>query len=197
MKYKKLSELANVQSGLVLSRKQAKEDSLSVFKYKQLNLRSLNNDGSISIDTLDEYLSNEKLDEQFITEENDVLMRLFAPLYPAIIREHYIGLVIPSQLSIIRMKTNVILPAFLYCYLSQPSVINAIVNKAGGYAVRGIKVSTLSDIEIPILPINKQKAITTFYETHHKRKSLYMELIEQYDLQASAIISKAIEGGEK
>lgn len=197
MNYKNLSEIADVQSGLVLSRKEAKYDTGKAFEYKRLNLRSVNEDGSINSDSLDAYFSTEKLEGQFLTAENDIVMRLFSPLCPVIITKYYSGLVVPSQLSIIRVKSQEVFPAFLYCYLSQRSVLKSMAIKESGQAARGIKISTLSDIKIPLLPMNKQKTIAAYGEMHIERKKLYLELIHQYDLQADAVIGEAIGGEEK
>lgn len=195
MNFKKLSEIADIQSGLVLRRKEAKFDSENVFKYMQLNLRSVNEDGSVSVDALTEYCSYEKLNEQFITRENEIIMRLFAPICPVVVTEDISGLVVPSQFSIIRVKSHEILPSYLCCYLSQGSVLNEMALMGSGQAFRGIKISTLSDIQIPLVSLAKQKAISSLAEKHRERKKLYLELIHQYDVQADAAIKGAI-GGE-
>jgi hypothetical protein len=85
MTYKKLSDIAEVQSGLVLSRKEAKFDSKQSVKYMRLNLRSINDGGSISEESLDRYLANEKLEEQFISSKDDIIVRLFPPFRPLLI----------------------------------------------------------------------------------------------------------------
>jgi restriction endonuclease S subunit len=194
MEYKKLFEIANIQSGLVLNRKEATLDSNITVKYKQINLRSINEDGTINSTTLNEFNSVDVLNDQFITKENDVIMRLFAPLRPVIITGNFSGLVVPSQFSIIRVKSNKVLPVFLWHYLSQYDIIHEMAVKDSGQSARGIKISTLSDIPIPLLTREKQKKIANVMNIHLRRKKYYLELIHQYDIQVNTIIKEAIGG---
>lgn len=196
MEYKQLSEIADVQSGLVLSRKEAVPDSETATKYKQLNLRSVREDGTINVETLQEFCSEGVLSEQFIGKENDIVMRLFAPLQPVMITQDISGFVVPSQFAIIRMKSQKVLPAFLSYYLSQANVLSEMAIMDSGQAARGIKLSTLSDIRVPLLSLTKQQRVVDLAETHRKRKKLYLELILQYDMQADVVI-KGVIGGEK
>ena len=112
MKYVKLSEIAGIQSGLVLSRKEAKRGYTTAVEYKNLNLRSLNDDSGINVQLLDRYLASEELEGQFITRIDDIIIRLFPPYCPAHITAALAGLVVPSQFAIIRLQNNALLPAF-------------------------------------------------------------------------------------
>lgn len=194
MKCKKLSEIADVQSGLVLTRKEAAPDSEQVIKYKQLNLRSIQEDGTIISDALNDFCAADTLNRQFITQEGDIVMRLFAPLHPVLISQPFSGLVVPSQFAIIRLTSVQLRAAFLCQYLSQYGVIDEVAIKDGGHSIRGIKISTLSDIIIPILPLDQQDKIIAFMNAHIRQKKLYIDLIEQHDLQAKAVIKRAIGG---
>lgn len=194
MKYKKLSEIADVQSGLVLTRKEASSDSKQVIRYKQLNLRSIQEDGTIISDALNDFCAADTLNKQFITQESDIIMRLFAPFHPVLISQPFSGLVVPSQFAIIRITSVQFRAAFLCCYLSQYGVIDEVAIKDGGQSVRGMKISTLSDIKIPILPLDQQDKVIAFMCAHFRKKKLYIDLIEQQDLQAKAVIKRAIGG---
>ena len=194
MEYKKLSELANIQSGLVLSRKAAVAKSQNATDYRQINLRSINSDGTINAKTLNEFHASEPLDNRFMTIENDILMRLFAPINPAIVTKEFSGLIVPSQFAIIRIKNQRILPAFLSSYLSIDSVLRGIYAEESGQVGRGIKISTLFEIPIPLLSKDKQKKISVLTEEHSRRKRLILELIHQYDIQTEVAINKAIRG---
>ena len=194
MTYKKLSDIAEVQSGLVLSRKEAKSDSKQSVKYMRLNLRSINDGGSISEESLDRYLANEKLEEQFISSKDDIIVRLSPPFCPALITESLIGLVVPSQFAIIRLKSDDVVPEFLCCYLSHRNILEGLAIRESGQASSGIKISTLSRVEIPLLPLDRQNTIAAYGEMHMKRKQLYLNLIQQYDLKMDAVINRAIGG---
>ena len=191
----KLSRIATVQSGLVLNRKEARESGSVKKQYKRLSLRSLGDDGSLKINELDEYNSAEILDQTVLTQEKDIVARLFAPIFPVTIQENETGFVIPSQLAVIRLKNaRKIMPDYLRWYLSVPLVTDKILLKEGWQMQRAIKISTLSDIYIPIPPLQKQRLIVQICTTGMKRESLYRELIEQEKLYMNAQIQKIIGG---
>lgn len=198
MRYFKLSEIANVQSGLVLNRKEAKDAANIACTYKRLNLRSLVEDGNVDELSLDDYDANEILDDQNITMKGDVIVRMFAPICPVTITENTSGLVIPSQLSTIRIKDMTqVLPEYLRYYLSQDSVINKILADEGGQSQRTIKISTISNLIIPLPTMEQQTVIAKVVQANYKRKKLYQELIKQEDAHISALINKFIGGNSK
>lgn len=194
MQYKNLFEIAEIQSGLVVSRKEVKTDIEQSVEYKRLNLRSINDDGSIKKESLDQYLANEILEDQFITKKDDIVFRLFPPFHPALITESLVGLVVPSQFAIIRLKSDSVIPEFLCCYLSRRNILETLAIRESGLSSNGIKISTLSKVRIPLLPINTQKNIAVYNELHEKRKQLYLELIQQFNLKVDAVINRAIGG---
>ncbi len=196
MKRKKLLDIANIHSGLVLSRKEATDYSEKTFKYQRLNLRAISDDGAIDLAALDEFLSEENLyEQQFITAKDDIVMRLFSPFIPVLITKNSVGLIVPSQFAIIRIKAKeTILPAFLCQYLLQPEAASFIAAQEVGQTIRSIKISTLSNIEVPIPSLAKQQLIVELMKTNSKRKNLYLDLLKQYDIQANHSISKIIGG---
>ena len=198
MRYFKLSEIANVQSGLVLNRKEAKDEASIVRTYKRLNLRSLDEDGVVDELSLEDYHSSEILDEQFITLKGDIIVRMFVPLCPVTITEDTSGLVIPSQLSTIRIKdTTKVLPEYLRYYISQDNVINKIQAEEGWQSQRTIKISPIANLLIPLPTMNQQITIAKIVQTNAMRKKLYQELIQQEDEHISALINKIIGGNSQ
>lgn len=198
MRYVKLSEIANVQSGLVLNRKEAKDEESITCTYKRLNLRSLDEDGTVDKLSLDDYYASEILDEQNITVIDDIIIRMFAPICPVTITEETSGLVIPSQLSTIRIKNIVqVLPEYLRYFLSQDRVINKILSEEGWQSQRTIKISTIANLMIPLPSMEQQITIAKIVQANAKRKKLYQELIRQEDAYISALINKIIGGNSK
>ena len=194
MFHKKLSDIADIQSGLVLSRKEAKSHAEKIYKYERLNLRSVGNGDIVNVKTFNEFYSHGKVDNQFITKENEIVMRLFSPLQPVLITPTFAGYVVPSQFAIVRVRSKEILPEYLCFCLSQNNVLNEMAVMDSGQAARGIKISTLSDIHIPILPIEKQKNIIAIVALRKKINRLHLELLDQYSIQADAAIKRVIEG---
>ena len=196
MKTYKISEIADIQSGLVLSRKAANEKT-SVYPYKRLTLRSVTEDCMLDGSSFEEYDACEPIDAQFLTRENDIIVRLFAPVCATLITKDYEGLVVPSQLAIIRLKDDsMYLPGYLSVYLTNQRILENLIEGAGMAAQKIIKVGNVAELEIPCLPIEKQKMISDIANEQLNIVALYKKIIEQETLRTKSVI-KDIIGGKR
>lgn len=196
MKCYKISDIADIQSGLVLSRKASKENT-GLYSYQRLTLRSITDDSLLNMSSLESYEANEPIDKSFLTQENDIIIRLFAPVCATLIKKEQVGFVVPSQLAIIRIRENgVILPEYLSVYLSNERGLENLIEGAGLSAQKIIKISSLIDLEVPCLPMEKQKIISTIANEQLNILILYKKIIEQETLRTKAII-KDIIGGKR
>lgn len=196
MKTYKISEIADIQSGLVLSRKAAKEN-MNVYPYQRLTLRSVTEDCLLDISSFETYEACEPIDEQFLTKENDIIVRLFAPVCATLITKDYEGLVVPSQLAIIRLKDSCpYLPGYLSVYLTNERSLENLIEGAGMAAQKIIKVGNVAELEIPCLPIEKQKMISDIANEQLNIVALYKKIMEQETLRTKTVI-KDIIGGKR
>lgn len=196
MRKYKISEIADIQSGLVLSRKAANEKT-SVYPYKRLTLRSVTEECLLDITSFEEYAASEPIDGQFLTKENDIIVRLFAPVCATLITKDYEGLVVPSQLAIIRLKDDYMyLPGYLSVYLTNQRILENLVEGAGMAAQKIIKVGNIAELEIPCLPMEKQEMISDIANEQLNIVALYKKIIEQESLRTKSVI-KDIFGGKR
>ena len=196
MRKYKISEIADIQSGLVLSRKAANEKT-SVYPYKRLTLRSVTEECLLDITSFEEYAASEPIDGQFLTKENDIIVRLFAPVCATLITKDYEGLVVPSQLAIIRLKDDsAYLPGYLSVYLTNQRILENLVEGAGMAAQKIIKVGNIAELEIPCLPMEKQKMISDIANEQLNIIALYKKIIERESLRTKSVI-KDIFGGKR
>ena len=191
---KKLSEIATLQTGLVLNRKEARCDEETVKYYKKVSMRFLNEYGVLERDDLNIFASTEKLDPSLLTHANDILVKLFTPVFPTLVTEETEGMGIPSQLAVIRVFDERVLPEYLRYYLSTPEVSELMLSIEGWRSQRTIKVGTFAEIEIPIPPIEKQRIIANLAKTDLTRRRLYTELIEEQSKLTTLEIQKYIGG---
>lgn len=195
METRQMSVIADVQCGLVLNRKEARAFETVNEHYKRLNLRSLQEDGRLNIKELDDFDSTEYLDEQFLTRSGDIIIRLFAPLSPVLIQDSEVGLVIPSQLAVVRIKEHThVLPGYLKWYLSSPAVAGKLFLAESSHTQRAIKIGALSALPVPVLSVEKQELIVQIYETNSRRESLYKELMNQEAIYMNGLIQNIIRG---
>lgn len=190
----KLSEIADIQSGLVLSRKAAKEGK-EKYEYKRLTLRSVTDEGLLDKTSIEPYEASEPIDKQFLTQENDIILRLFAPVTATVIDSDNVGCVVPSQLAIIRVKYNALfVPGYLCAFLSNDRSIEAMIEGAGQAVQKIIKIGNVAEIEIPYLEIEKQEKIFRIMSEQMKLNVLYKTLIEKEKIRTKEIIKRIIGG---
>ena len=194
MKKMKLSDFATLQSGLVLNRKEARSEEEIAKYYKRINMRSLSEYGELDRNDLDIFPSVEILDSAVLTQPNDIIVKLFTPICPTLISEKDKGFIIPSQLVVIRVFDDQVLPEYLRYYLSAPEVSDLMLSIEGWRSQRTIKVSTFADLEIPIPSIEKQQLIAKISAINSKREQLYKELIEEEKKLTTLKLQKYIGG---
>jgi len=194
MKKMKLSDFATLQSGLVLNRKEARSDEETAKYYKRINMRSLNEYGELDRNDLDIFPSVEILDLAVLTQPNDIIEKLFTPICPTLISDKDKGFIIPSQLVVIRVFDDQVLPEYLRYYLSAPEVSDLMLSIEGWRSQRTIKVSTFADLEISIPSIEKQQLIAKISAINSQRERLYKELIEEEKKLTTLKLQKYIGG---
>lgn len=194
MKKMKLSDFATLQSGLVLNRKEARSDEETAKYYKRINMRSLSEYGELDLNDLDIFPSVEILDSAVLTQPNDIIVKLFTPICPTLISDKDKGFIIPSQLVVIRVFDDQVLPEYLRYYLSAPEVSDLMLSIEGWRSQRTIKVSTFADLEISIPSIEKQQLIAKISAINSQRERLYKELIEEEKKLTTLKLQKYIGG---
>ena len=80
MKKIKISELFDIQIGLIVSRKAVdfieRTNNSNYSKYNVLSLKSLTEDNTINMKYFTEIYTNAIMDKKYLTKENDVIVRL-------------------------------------------------------------------------------------------------------------------------
>ena len=190
-----ISEIVDAQGGLVLSRKEAKDPEADVYRYKKLTLRSLTEDGYISDDDLEDFYTNESLNNAWFTYYGDVVIRLFSPLCPTVIEESRMKLLVPSQLAILKVKDcSIISPEFLRLSLSQKEIQEHVSRIERGTAQRTVKLGTIMDLLIEVPDMETQRRAVEIDKRSRQRERMYMELINQ-ERQLTEIAIRKIIGG--
>ena len=124
----KLQDLASVRSGLVLSRKQAKEPS--EYRYPLINLRCIQQEGTIQLKEADIYEAKEPLKEEYLSQSGDIIVRLTAPYTAVLIDETTSGMVVSSNFVVIRVEDKGLLPEYLFWLLNTEKIKRKIYENA-------------------------------------------------------------------
>lgn len=183
----KLSELAVVRSGLVLSRKQAREKTEN--RYSLLTLKSIKSDATVSEGDLDVFDAVESLNKEYLTAIGDVIVRTSTPYTSVLIDKKTYGMVVSSNFVIIRCYTDKLLPEYLFWLLNTETVKRDIFKNSAGNMLAAIKPQYFCDLEIEIPSLREQKLIADFNMTARKE----LELLERLKTEKEKLYQFCLE----
>ena len=186
----KLLDCAAIRTGLVLARKEAKgEFGTYPVKYKQLNLKCIQTNGLIDTTLLEDFETNERLGHKYLTQSDDIVIRLSYPYTAVLINEENRGLVIPSHFAVIRVISDKLLPRYLLWLLSREKTKNALTKNTTGFFIGTIRASLLGELDIAEIPLEKQMRIANFYELAQREVLLLQKLAEQKEILNTQLLS--------
>lgn len=183
----KLNEAFDINIGMVLSRKKAKKSAISEYRYRLLTLKSVSEGGEIDKLALEEFISDSKIDTNYLTQKGDVIVRLTEPYSAAYIESDNEHLLVPSNFAIIRGQQKKYISEFIQCYLNANQGKNIIRRMAAGSALSAISISNLKEIEIKQYSKEQQEKFIAANKLFLKEKKLFQRLIEERDKQLQGI----------
>ncbi|MBI9008707.1 MAG: restriction endonuclease subunit S [Tenericutes bacterium] len=197
MNYIKLGDCADISTGLVLKRKEASRTDKKKYPYKTITLRSLEQDGWLNEEYFDKFKSSEKLEDRYLTQIGDVIIRLSAPYTAIAIQNSQVGLVIPSLCAIIRNSSSEIISGYLAFLLNSDIMKKEYLRSSLGATIPVIRMTDLKETNVPVLPIEMQNKTIEISNLIIAEKKLYHQLLESKDIYYKEITNKIILGGKK
>ncbi len=182
----KLETYAAIRSGLVLSRKRAKDSG--GIKYKLLNLRSVADAGYIDMDELDTYYASEVLSQEYLTHTGDIVVRLSAPYTAVLIDDHTAGIVVSSNFVTIRTDSSKILPAYLYWFLNTEDLKRYISENATSNVLNAVTAKYYSNLKWNPIPLKDQKTIAEINLLAKREVMLLNQLAKDKEKYYAAVI---------
>lgn len=165
-----------IKSGLVLARKVANLQTDIVKQYPLLLARTINDAGKIVGNEV--FDSKEILEEDYLTQQGDVLIKIAAPNIAVYISEKNIGRVISSYFCVIRNLNPQILPEYLAVYLNSHHAKMQLQKDFIGTTVQTLKTSALLEVDIPILSLDEQRTIIELFSLKHREIELLRNLAD-------------------
>ena len=184
----KLSEIASVKTGLVLSRKEAK-DKEKGFEYRQLNLKAVNSNCEIIMNELIPYYTEEELPSNYLTQTGDVIIKTSEPYTAVYINEKYSGLVIPSHFVIVRVRNKNADPEYIAWYMNKDRIKKKFNMSCAGI-LKQIKPTLVGETEINLPAREKQKNVIEVYKLASAELKLLEELKMKKEQYYKALINK-------
>ena len=170
----KLGSIATIRSGLVLSRKQSREPS--AYRYRLINLRSINPDGYIDIKQSDYFNAKEPLSPEYLSQNGDVIVRLSAPYTAVLVDSTTEGMVISSNFLVIKADRNTLLPEYLYWLLNTSQLKHAMFESSSSNMLGAVKSKFFSELNITPISIEDQQKIAAMNMLAKKESHLLREL---------------------
>lgn len=169
---RKLSEIAKVRTGLVLSRKRADPEDPSAKQYPLLSMKSIRQNGTIDISAVDTYWSLGQLHDTYITHCGDVIVRLTAPFTAVVVDKSSEGIVVPTNFVIIRIQDSGLLAEYLVWFLSTYATKKLISMYSTGHSVVAIRPHFFSDLDIVVPSHEQQKIIAQYHKYIYEEQEL-------------------------
>ena len=191
----KLKNISTIRTGLVTTRKKATIVDSEIIPYKVITLKSFNPNGSLRVDNLDTFISKEKIKESYLTQANDVLIRLREPNIAINITEENSGLVIPSFVASIRVDKTKVDNKFLTYYLNSTTAKKALNSSITGTAINMIKTKELENLDIQLPSLQEQKKIVEFLDLTSKEINLLEELKNQKEKYYKEVFNNILKNG--
>ena len=185
----KLQDLASVRSGLVLSRKQAKEPSEC--RYPLINLRCIQQDGTIQLNEVDIYEAKEPLKGEYLSQSGDIIVRLTAPYTAVLIDETTSGMVVSSNFVVIRVEDKSLLPEYLFWLLNTEKIKRKIFENATSNMLGA------ADFELALLSLEDQRKISQFNLLAKRERQLLRTLADEKEKYYTGVLNRAYKRAKK
>lgn len=191
----KLEELCTIKTGAPTSRAKKIAEGVEPREVKVLLPRAMQGgaiiDEELAIETVGE------VKEENFTREGDVVIKLSTPYDSVYIDKAHEGIMITSFGMVLRKKDDAELDMrFLSLFLNLPqtnSVLQA-VSTGQSAAMAMLKRQTVADIEISLLPLERQEKLASLFQVVRERKNQYERLIELDNELVTSQMIKSIWG---
>jgi restriction endonuclease S subunit len=187
----KLGEISEIRTGLVLSRKQSKSDT--GIDYHVLTLSSIEKEGRINLNTIENFKSVTELDNKLLTKQGNIIIRLSNPYTAVYIKKEYENILMPSLIASIEINSKDFLPEYIQIFLNSENCKERLRKEANGTVIVTVNTKILKELEIPELPIWKQKDLIEYENSYYTEKKLTEKLLELKEKEFQMVLEQNFE----
>lgn len=187
----KLGEISEIRTGLVLSRKQSKSDT--GIDYHVLTLSSIEKEGRINLNTIENFKSVTELDNKLLTKQGNIIIRLSNPYTAVYIKKEYENILMPSLIASIEINSKDFLPEYIQIFLNSENCKERLRKEANGTVIVTVNTKILKELEIPELPIWKQKDLIEYENSYYTEKKLTEQILELKEKEFQMVLDQNFE----
>ena len=193
----RLEELCTIKTGAPTSRAKKIPEGIEPREVRVLLPRAMQA-GSIVDDELATETVGEVKDEYF-THEGDVVIKLSTPYDSVYVDKAHEGIMITSFGMVLRKKPEAELDMrYLSMFLNLPQTNRVLqaVSTGQSVAMAMLKRRMVADIQVPLLPVERQQKLGALFKTVQERRHQYARLIDLDSELVTSQMVKSIWGGE-
>lgn len=179
-----LDKIATVIIGILVNREANDEGQ---YKYNLFNLKNYEE----GIYEYSEIGTKNNFDNK-LTKKGDIIFRLVCPNKIVYIDEKNEGLIISSQLCIIRPNPDKIDSLFLKWYLESELCREQLLLNVTGSSIQKVSVNALRKFWIPQIDLEKQKKISNLIELSEKERNVMKKILDTKQKLYNGIIEEII-----
>ncbi len=172
-----LKKWVTIRSGLVVARKATREGNQ--YDYQQLTLKSFHPQCRLDRSQLADFKSGSPLEDRYLTQVGDVIVRLTMPYTAVLIDEQTAGLVVTSNFAILRQEDPIIYPKYLYWLMNSRAVKAALERDTASTMMGSIGPKSVGEISVVLPPMEQQKTMGDLYGLSLQEQWLLEQLIEE------------------
>ena len=184
-----LNRIADVRSGLVITRKQAPKPEEAVCTYQLLNLKAVTDSG-IDRAALLPFHATEQLADRYLTHPGNIIVRISEPYTAVCITEETAGLLVPSHFVIVRIESDDAIPEYVAWYLNRDRIRKEFRLSCAGVLLQ-IKPSTVAEVEIRLPDLAKQQQIVKLNRLAQTELALLEKQLALKQVYYKKLIEKA------
>ena len=184
----KLGSVAQVRSGLVLARKQAR--GRTEYRYPLLNLKCIHPNGYIDTALCEMFDSVEYLNPEYLTHKGDVVIRLTVPYTAVLITDELEGYVIPSSFVVVRTDRSIVLPEYLVWLLNSQQVKQRIYESAVSSMLGAVKPRYFAEFEMEQISISHQQILADLNQLAKREAQLLAKLATEKERYYDHILNQ-------
>lgn len=181
----RLGNQITIRTGAVISRLQTKKTE-GIKKVCVLTLKAQTADGRINHEAIETLNIDSDLKDDYITQDGDVLVRLTYPYTATVIDVRDRGLLVSSHFAIIRCGEN-IEPWYFFWWINQNQSL-LYKESSGSLQLGTISTSTIANLYINPIDIEKQRLIAELTKLSLKERELFLRLSRQKEQFFTAIL---------
>lgn len=193
----RLEKIASIRMGYPVRTKVERDPNgtISIIQMKDIDKYN-------RLDSSDIYIvqMEDSMKKHFLAE-NDILFRSRGvSTTAALVPKELENSIAAAPLTVIRVKSNYskkVDPAYLAWYINQPRTQQQLSRLAAGTSLLHINLSALTDLEVDIPPINKQKLIVEIAALSQREQQIMEELARKRQAYIEGILIKQVRNNSK